>query len=114
MKNWILLLCLPAHTSHALQLLDVGVFRTLKSVWKEVLEQFRRQSRNHGVEKNIFPTLLKKAFERLSLRPELAIAGFRGSGLLPIDKSHPMKKVFAINEEEPIDSPCKALRNIVQ
>ena len=79
LKNDILLICLPPHTSHALQPLDVGVFRSLKAIWKDVLEKFRRQARTESVDKNIFPPLLKRACEELSNHPELAIAGFRGS-----------------------------------
>lgn len=36
MANNIIILCLPPNTSHALQPLDVGVFRPLKLAWKDI------------------------------------------------------------------------------
>ena len=39
-KNDVELLCLPAHTSHVLQPLDVGVFSVVKATWKKNLRQF--------------------------------------------------------------------------
>ena len=62
----------------------------------------------------MFPSLLKRAYEELSNRPELAIAGFKGSGLYPVDKSEPLKKVIRISEDEPLDSPRKAIQKVVR
>ena len=36
-KNQIIIICLPPHTSHALQPLDVGVFKGLKADWRRIL-----------------------------------------------------------------------------
>ena len=38
-ENGIIILCLPPHTSHALQPLDVGVFAPLKKAWKAILKK---------------------------------------------------------------------------
>ncbi|KAJ8942104.1 hypothetical protein NQ314_010151 [Rhamnusium bicolor] len=39
--NNIKLFYLPAHTSHVLQLLDVGVFKSEKNAWRNVLTHYR-------------------------------------------------------------------------
>ena len=39
-ENNILILYLPAHTTHFLQPLDVGVFRTVKLEWKNILKNY--------------------------------------------------------------------------
>ena len=39
-SNNIILFRLPAHTSHFLQPLDVGVFKTVKSEWKRIVEVY--------------------------------------------------------------------------
>ena len=39
-ENDIHLLCLPSHTSHLLQPLDVGVFKSLISFYSKVCEKF--------------------------------------------------------------------------
>ena len=36
-ENEIIIICLPPHTSHALQPLDVGVFKGLKADWRRIL-----------------------------------------------------------------------------
>ena len=40
--NNVHLLCLPAHTTHLLQPLDVAVFSTVKREWREQLKGFFR------------------------------------------------------------------------
>ena len=42
--NNIILLCLPPHTSHALQPLDVSVFRSVKSNWTNIVDQILTES----------------------------------------------------------------------
>ena len=77
-------------------------------------EAFRRACRNQTVDKNMFPTLLKRAFDKLSSQPELAISGFLGAGLIPLDKSKPAKKIIGIDSEAPLDSPRKAILKVDQ
>ena len=36
-ENNVILFKLPAHTSHLVQPLDVGVFKTSKAIWKKIL-----------------------------------------------------------------------------
>ena len=39
-KNNVSLLCLPAHSSHILQPLDVGVYCHVKKVWRTILQEY--------------------------------------------------------------------------
>lgn len=71
----IIPLWLPAHTSHVLQSLDVGVFSTLKTYY------IQEDSKRHvAVTKNKFPNLLaaarKKAFTLDNIQ-----AGFQATGM---------------------------------
>ena len=54
------IVCLPSHTSSALQPLDVGVYGPAKKVWYQILQKFYRESRQQTVSKPAFPTLLKE------------------------------------------------------
>ena len=54
----IIIVCLPPHTSHALQPLDVGVFKPLKDTCRRLLFNFFRQSRMKSIDKPKFPNLL--------------------------------------------------------
>eukprot|EP00794_Sanderia_malayensis_P018586 gene18586-20451_t len=42
LANKIIMICLPPHTSHALQPCDVALFRPLKVCWKDVLKSWSR------------------------------------------------------------------------
>ena len=57
-ENQIIMLCLPPHTSHALQPCDVALFRPLKVAWKDVLKMWFRETRLQVVDKSVFPSLL--------------------------------------------------------
>ena len=48
-ENEIIIICLPPHTSHALQPLDVGVFKGLKADWRKILLRFYRETRMTAV-----------------------------------------------------------------
>jgi hypothetical protein len=94
----------------------VGVFGPLKkSIWNEVLEWWRRQTRHKGLlalDKVVFPVLLKRAFDKLKDKQQWAVSGWERSGLYPINMSKPMKKVLALPEEGEVDTPKKAMRTV--
>ena len=92
LENNIIIVCIPPNTSHALQPLDVGVFKNLKLEWKRILSDWYKQSRLTSVDKNVFPRLLKKLWEKL--KPEHAIAGFKGSGLYPPNRNAIKHKII--------------------
>ena len=92
MEEKIIIICLPPHTSHALQPLDVGVFKPLKDHWKKILLQFYRQSKMKSVDKAIFPKLLAQLW--LHLSPYNSRSGFKATGLWPLDQSIPAAKVI--------------------
>ena len=62
MENNIRIVCLPPNCSHALQLLDVAVFKPLKIEWKKILKHFTRESRLPNFDKSTFPGLLKQLY----------------------------------------------------
>ena len=79
MDDQIIMICLPPHTSHALQPLDVAVFKPLKDKWHTTLLKFYRETRMKSVDKGSFPVLLKQLWEKKSASH--LVGGFRGSGL---------------------------------
>ena len=44
--NKVHILCLPPHTSHAMQPLDVACFRPAKAIWSDVVITFYRNNRS--------------------------------------------------------------------
>ncbi len=79
-KN-IVLLCMPPHSSHLLQPLDVGCYAPLKRRYSDQISALAR-NRIHFISKETFLQAFKPAFEQ-SLTVENIKAGFRGAGLVP-------------------------------
>lgn len=90
--NNIELLCLPAHTSHALQPLDVGVFKAVKNSWRNVLKDYYRDTGCKNVDKVAFPSLLNKLVETGCFSRANAIGGFEGSGIYPLNEKKILEK----------------------
>lgn len=105
--NNIILLCLPPNTSHALQPLDVGVFRPAKVIWRKVLNTWFTESRMESVDKAVFPRLLARLWQQL--QPQNAIGGFRGSGLYPANRKAVMHRVTqTLDTSKPTSSSIAA------
>ena len=80
---------MPAHTSHVLQPLDTGVFGPVKGVWRRLVKEFYSKHNFKNIDKNSFILLLKELY--LALKNENAVAGFRSSGLFPLDQTKVLK-----------------------
>ena len=83
-ENGIHLYCLPPHSSHIVQPLDVGVFKTMKAEWKKAV---KRQNETEIVTKRTFAITFKDAYETTIARP-LAEKAFRACGLYPLDPTN--------------------------
>ncbi|KAH9320446.1 hypothetical protein KI387_015085 [Taxus chinensis] len=107
------LLTLPAHTSHKLQPLDVSVFSPFKNYFKTV--RSRWMARNPGLEirRTELAKLGSQAFQ-LALTPENIKAGFRRTGIWPLDQnalSNDMRPSEAFDVEE---DEVAAVENILR
>ena len=77
----IITLCMPPHSSHLLQLLDVACFSPLKRVYGDEISALAR-SRIHYINKETFLPAFKATFSKV-FTAENVRAGFRGAGLVP-------------------------------
>ena len=81
------MICLPAHSSHILQPLDVGVYGHFKKVWREILQQYYFDTNAQKLDKENFAQLLRKLHESSRAFTVLHyVAGFQNTGLYPINK----------------------------
>ena len=115
LANQIVMICLPPHTSHALQPCDVALFRPFKVCWKDVLKSWFRETRLQNVDKAVFPTLLCKLW--VKIKPSNAVAGFAGSVLYPLDRSRVQPRIV-LSQVHPQqnnvpDTPRKILREAI-
>ncbi|EFQ94073.1 hypothetical protein PTT_08372 [Pyrenophora teres f. teres 0-1] len=100
-KN-IILLCMPVHSSHLLQPLDVACFAPLKRRYGNVVSGLARNRTNY-ISKESFLPAFKTAFEQ-SLIKENIQAGFRGAGLVPHNPQAVLSKLDVV-VQTPEQSP---------
>ena len=87
----IITICMPPHSSHLLQPLDVGCFSPLKRAYSRQIEGLIKSHINH-VTKLDFLIAFREAFFT-SMTKENVKAGFRGSGLVPLDPEAVLSKL---------------------
>ena len=92
--NNIHILCLPPHTSHALQPLDVACFRPAKQIWSDICLRFFRRHPQQALGKADFPSLLKVVTEYLISKPSVAVTGFTTRGIRPINRNKVTKHIM--------------------
>ena len=95
--NNIHILCLPPHTSHALQPLDVACFRPAKQIWSNICLEFFRKHPKQTLGKGDFPSLLNIVTQHLVSRPQVAVNGFVATGIRPIDRTMVTRQIVGAN-----------------
>ena len=81
-QNNIVLFCLPPHTTHALQPLDVSVFKSLKSHFSKAVHSLSLTKKDFVVSKREFARVVKVPFERAFSISNIK-AGFAKCGIHP-------------------------------
>jgi hypothetical protein len=81
-KN-IIYLCMPPHSSHLLQPLDIACFSPLKRAYSDEISALAR-NRITSISKEAFLPGFKAAYNK-AISEENIQAGFRGAGLVPYD-----------------------------
>jgi hypothetical protein len=90
-ENNIFTLCMPPHSSHLLQPLDVGCFSPLKRAYSREIEALIRHHINH-ITKLEFLSAFKAAFTR-SFTVANICSAFRGAGLIPLQPDVVLLKI---------------------
>jgi hypothetical protein len=99
LQNCILTLCMPAHTSHILQPLDVSCFGPLKKVYGSQIEMKIRLGINHITKEEFLPAFLTA--HRQVMIARTITSGFRATGLVPFDPQRVLDKLSPIIEATP-------------
>ena len=90
-ENNIYTLCMPPHSSHLLQPLDVGCFSPLKRAYSREVESLMRDHINHITKLEFLPAF-KVAFDRAFTSANICSA-FRGAGLVPLEPDTVLSKL---------------------
>jgi hypothetical protein len=89
--NDIVPLCLPAHSSHLTQPLDVGVFGPLKKAYGAQISFLARANITHITKDDFFPAF-QAAFEAVFTEQNVK-GSFRGAGLVPFNPDAVISKL---------------------
>lgn len=95
-ENSIKFIALPPNATHLLQPLDVAYFRPMKVKWREVLEDWKNTAvggKCLQIPKDQFPQLLKKLMDRLANGPTNLVAGFRKTGIYPMNSKEVLDRL---------------------
>jgi hypothetical protein len=87
----IITLCMPPHSSHLLQPLDVGCFALLKRAYSREIEDFIRCRINHITKEDFLPAF-KAAFDK-AITADNIRGAFRGAGLVPFNPETVLSKL---------------------
>ena len=82
-QNHIITLCMPAHSSHFLQPLDVGCFGPLKASYGKQIEKMMRMQITHITKDDFLAAYLEA--HNASMTVKNIQSGFRATGLAPYD-----------------------------
>lgn len=80
----IVILCLPPHTTHVSQPLDVSFFKPLKTYWSDACHHYMQNNPGRVVTKYQFSSLFSASWYK-AIRPENLISGFRNVGICPFN-----------------------------
>jgi hypothetical protein len=72
---------MPPHSSHLLQLLDIGCFSPLKQAYSDEINSLAQYS-TKKIKKEAFILAFKAAFKKAIIKDNIC-AGFRGARLVP-------------------------------
>ena len=101
-SNDIHMLCLPAHTTHILQPLDVGVFKSLKAAYYKACRKYISDHPGRVITTEVIASLLAVAWP-LSVTPVNIMAGFKKCGVYPLNPGEvgdrqiaPSKAIYSV------------------
>ena len=86
MHHGILLYCLPPHSSHATQPLDVGFFGALKSNWKKAVNNFQVTHLGLSVTNRNFAQVFKVAWTN-TVKMSTIVNSFAKAGIYPLNRN---------------------------
>ena len=84
-NNGVILYLFPPHCTHVLQPCDVSLFKSMKSHWNRVVDEFAVDHPGEVVTKRNFNPLFAQAWIK-AVKPETIVNGFATAGICPLDR----------------------------
>ncbi|KAM5527928.1 transposase [Fusarium oxysporum f. sp. phaseoli] len=112
-ENKIIRLCMPPHSSHLLQPLDVGCFSVLKNAYGREVEHLIRCSITHVSKTEFFPAFYA-AFQTTMTERNIKSA-FRGAGLVPLNAENVVSKLdMQQRTPTPVEEVSKTPKTVLE
>lgn len=92
--NDIHILTFPAHTTHILQPLDVGVYKSLKTAWQKEMYDYMAAHPTEKPSKYNFHSIFNGAFVK-AMSSKNIVNSFRGCGIIPLNRDAIPKEKLA-------------------
>jgi 4-hydroxybenzoate polyprenyltransferase len=108
-KNRIHVIYLPAHCSHVVQSLDIGVFSSLKTAYRRWLAGISLWTDSTIVGKRNFLEYYRRA-RLVGLTSSNILAGWKGSGLWPVNQTKPLMSRLLVENRRPTTPPLPTTR----
>jgi len=88
-----------------MQPMDVAFFGPLKKKWRNIIQDWKQcptGSKATSIPKDVFPRLLKKLMEDISVTAAANVkSGFRKCGVVPLDSEQVLRSIPAVPEKNP-------------
>ena len=95
-EHQIVLLCIPPHSSHLLQPLDVSCFSILKRLYGHQIEQLIRLGVDHIDKEDFLSTYYQARTE--TYKEETIRNGFKATGLVPYDPFQVLSQLHIVTK----------------
>ena len=90
----IILYRFPPNATHVLQPCDLSLFRSLKAGWYSVERMYRFENPGDFVTKRTFPAVFRRAWDKVTCKPSLAMNGFKAAGIFPYTREYNMDQLI--------------------
>ncbi|CAI7996987.1 Tigger transposable element-derived protein 6 [Geodia barretti] len=81
----VIVFCLPPHTTHITQPLDVSAFHSLKTYWDSECDKFMSANPGRLITIYQFSSLFSLAWSR-AMTPQTIVSGFKATGVFPLNR----------------------------
>ena len=92
--NDIHLLCLPSHTSHILQPLDIGVFKSFKCEYSKACRKYMMENPGRVITSEVIASLVGNTWAH-SITPMNILSGFKKTGIAPLNPGEVSDRMLA-------------------
>ncbi|KAJ8940510.1 hypothetical protein NQ318_009603 [Aromia moschata] len=96
-ENDIIILCLPSHTTQALESLDKSFFKPLKEYYKQEAQDWMVTNKEKKISRDSVGTVIGNAWKRAATSKN-GISGFAATGIYPFNRNAIPDYFFSISD----------------